>query len=354
MVKHLFSFILASVFLVPTAHAQILKGDLFFNTGASPRNSLLASPTSIASGVASLTNYPDAEATLLVGAPTLGYVPVDGLLLGGQLLVLANLSEGGDNELFFTPFARYYFVNKEETMLYGGLSYQLGSEDIFTLASDFNDFRLAAGMSLPLGGNVLFSPELGYQVGEFINAFDLNFQLEFLLGANRNDGFEAVGYRGKGVWMFGTQLGGALFATDETPGIVQVSPDAYYFISQNFAFGANLTFTSFSQRTFFGNFSDSQVSFGVAGRYYFDAPKHTDFFIDLGLNLSGSNTQLSGESGGDNFFASDLAVGADIWLRDRVALELGLNWRSVFEDDGFNEIGLLLGGRFSLGGGIEK
>ncbi|MEL6359399.1 MAG: hypothetical protein AAFQ01_05615 [Bacteroidota bacterium] len=49
----------------------------------------------------------------------------------------------------------------------------------------------------------------------------------------------------------------------------------------------------------------------------------------------------------------NLAVGADIWLRERVALELGLDWRSVLEDDGFNEIGLLIGGRFLLGDGTE-
>ncbi|MEM6397474.1 MAG: hypothetical protein AAF741_14085 [Bacteroidota bacterium] len=351
MVKHLFSFILVLVFLVPTVHAQILKGDLFFNTGASPRNSQLASPTSITSGVASISAFTESDFTLLLAAPTLGYVPIDGLLLGGQIFVIADLSDGGESEVLFTPFARYYVLNNEDIMAYGALSYQLGSED-FSPAFGNNDLRLAGGVSLPLGSNVLFSPELGYQIGEFKNSFDLNFQLEFLLGSNRSDGSKAVGYRGKGVWMFGTQLGGALFGTDETNGIAQISPDAYYFLNQNFAVGANVTYTSVSQRTFFGEISESQINFGVAGRYYFTAPKHTDFFVDLGLNLAGPNAELFGV-GDELFFATDLAVGADIWLRDRVALELGLNWRSIFEEDGFNEIGLLVGGRFSLGGGIE-
>ncbi|MEL6140785.1 MAG: hypothetical protein AAFU67_04125 [Bacteroidota bacterium] len=145
--------------------------------------------------------------------------------------------------------------------------------------------------------------------------------------------------------MLGAGLGGfSLTGSDPSFSNITISPDVHYFISSRFALGLGMILNNVSA----GEFSNTNTSFGPNARFYFSNPKHFMPFIQAGASFSGSSTSLGIET--ESSTAIDAGIGGNIFLRDRLALEVGVNVK-VFPDLDGEIIGLNLGARVLLGKG---
>ena len=338
-----FSFFANSVF------GQLQQGDRLLSFESTGFSSALASHFAINDDLASLTTSSDLDGLLVIANPSYGFLLSDNFALGGTLVVAGLLADGGSTVAAIAPYGRYYFVNKQDLALYGGVTgiLAVGDDVSFDGSSTASAIAPTAGVSFPVAKNGLLTPELAYVINEGANSLTLAFKLEFILGENTSDGGKSVGAIGKNTWMLGGGLG-SFSITGSNPSVntLVLSPDIHYFLSDRFALGLGI----FVNRTAADDISFTTTSFGPNGRFYFSGPKHFMPFIQGGVSFRGVSSNLG--FGSDSTTDIDAGIGGNIFLRDRLALELGLNLK-IIPDVESAALGFNLGARFLLGNGNQ-
>jgi len=320
--------------------AQIIKGDQFLTLQGPGGFSVLSAPNPIAGNIGGLYALNEGEGVVLVLSPQYGFAVSDDIVVGTGLGIASVIASGGGTGGMLTPYGRYYFVNRPSLLAFAELGVGFNFGEVLNTSTTLLP---SAGISLPFGDNILFSPQLNYQIREGSNVVGLNWQFEFRLGRNNQGTGKAVGEFAKGSWMFGTLVGGISFVNNGGTR-VQISPEAHYFLSNRLALGLGITTNQFSRE----GFSVGSTAFTPNLRVFFKDPKHTNLFLQLGLAYQTENASFTPLSDGSTI-SLDGGLGLLIFLRERIALETGLGFRVIPEAELF-EVGLNLGARFVLPG----
>lgn len=305
------------------------------------------------------------------------YFLTDHWVVGGGLgaAAVSNLRAGGGGLL---PAVRYYF-NPEATSLHwfaatsASFDFTFGSQtevnfDQWNLGGGFNHF-LNENVLLEVGANVSF----GNRRGAFFRypAFNLGAGLQvYLSPEGRRQKRSALPDIGRGSLLVGLSEAGLSYQPMDGDRIFNFSlkPNVGYFLTDRWAVGAGLTFSSSHVRFNSNNdvflFENSVLSLGLNAftRYYVGPQERRlrPFLLaeagvlhvntryeqpNQNTNFRGANTWLTGRAG----------LGANLFLAPRVALEGALTYSlgkgQNFDGTTFtnNRIGLDLGFQFFLG-----
>jgi len=347
------SLTLTLLFVLITAAltAQIRKGDRILTPYNNSPITLVSAPPAVASNVGGLFLITEGEGAVLTVLPQYGFAVSNRMVIGASVIVGLSVGGGsGEVSAGITPYARYYFVNKPKLLAYGGLraGVALADNDAFIDAASLVQPHL--GVGLPLADGILFAPELGYTFAERRNSVSFTLGFDFILGKNNRPEQRVTGRYGRGAWMFGTQLGGAGIGQRFTT--LRIAPEAYYFLGRRFALGVTAG-TSLTRFNF--NLTQLRVNsthIGLASRYFPVQGRHFDLFTHAGFQLEFDDSRIGLSTGDpfvDNTVVMDGGLGGMLFLRQRVALELGLNLR-IYPQNEFAEMGINTGIRFFLGG----
>lgn len=152
----------------------------------------------------------------------------------------------------------------------------------------------------------------------------------------------------QGSWLIGGTAGfNSSSQNDVSISVINISPMAGYFFTDNLAAGAQISFTSFG-----GDFAEgSNFGIGPFVRYYFNNAGSARFFGQGAIAYSifdpGGNADSSSN------FAWEIGPGVDFFLNEHVALELFLGFGQDKEEDAeesTTNIGFNIGVAAFLGG----
>lgn len=314
--------------------AQVQRGDLLL-----PLNSAVdldALPTNKAAFIGLLD---DAPAVAI--SPRLSYAVADGLLLGGELTLVA---EEGDFIGIFQPSLRYYFVNQPRFMAFGRAATQLVFGEGLRNTGNIN---LGAGVSLPLSWGILLSPLLSYNIDEGRNSFSISAGIDILMGGRFRDGDAPQKTFARGDIMLG--LNRHVTSFTERSVSSGMSVNGHYFLGGRFALGASLNYDVLSLEFNDETFKSNRYGFGLSARYLINTGKRWLFFAEGGAGIA-----IFRQSGLTNFgefreseFLASANAGVQYWLRDNVALELGPRL-DIFLEENDTQFTLPIGVRFTL------
>lgn len=338
-----FTFLVA-LFISTSLLAQLQKGDRLLTLSDGQLASSIIEQAAVSEVIGTLVTSTEADGVAITIMPSYGFVLSEKVLVGGSLGVFSFLGDGFSNtNILVSPYARYYFLNKPELMVYGQAQAGLLTGDDFF--GSRTSAQAAVGLSIPVTNAVLFSPELGYQVQEGSNVLALSLQTEFILGRHNRPEDKGIASFGKGSWMFGTSLGG-FSIINRGANTYSLSPEVHYFLSNNFALGAGAAFVT----TNFQGLAASNTLLSLKGRFYLESGKHFTPYIQLGGLFF--NNGFTGDFGfpvsSESSFGLDGGIGGNLFIRDNLALEVGIAGRSFPEFDSGLIIGINFGARFVL------
>ena len=285
--------------------------------------------------------------------PTYGFAVSDRLVLGSGLTAIAAFSNGGGGGVYINPYLRYYAINNDRMGVYGQVStgFGLGNGGL----TGFNGVSVGAGLQIPVAPGILFGPKLDYMLGGRRNQLQFGANFEIRLGRNTRTEGSVVPAIGKGSLMLGTQLICAALAGSINGG--QLAVGGHYFLTDRLTAALNLGFggsrADFGSTNFPRTFRSDNYSIGLGSRYYLTTAGRLRWFAEAGAgwqrnsfrnNVNGSETRQS-TSG----YLLTAGFGAQLFIRENVALEVAPQLRRIFEEGrrGTN-IGLNIGARFII------
>ncbi len=253
-----------------------------------------------------------------------------------------------------SPYLRYYAVNRGDLMIFGQLSTGFSVDD-FARVSAFSSISPQIGLHYPLAAGVLFTPTIGYYgIGQAYSALSLGVGLQLVLGKNNRPEGRAVSNFQRGTLMAGAQ--GVNLSLREQSTSYGTELGAYYFLTDRVALGVAVAAARAAERIRLSTGDEKDVSYvlgvGIGSRYYFSTARHVVWFAEAGVSYDRHIIQSSVRG---NYRANYVYLlgggGAQIFLRDNVALEVGPQLQHrVFNEQYRTELdfGLNLGIRFFL------
>ena len=342
--KHTFTLLLLFL-LAGTARAQLQKGDRLHAIGGS--NAILpVSSTPLNQGTLGALEYnPYTDRGQFSVGGNLAWMLTDRFAIGTGVAANLYFGQGVGTSASLSPFARYYFLNRPEMMVYGEVGTSATkSLDRYSGASNLN---LSAGLQLPVAPGILLSPSLTYAISEGRNFLSMGAGIELILGKNTDTEGQAIANLQRGDLLLGAQSLGVTFGKNVTS--LGADFGGYYLLSERFALGANLSVshTGLGNDGSRGDFSYSAGGIGIGGRYYLTAQAHTVWFVETGASFSWANSKFSNVSESSSQPYLLAGGGAQIFLRDNVSLEVGPQLRYATESGSYS-LGGLFGVRFVL------
>ena len=255
------------------------------------------------------------------------------------------------------PYARYYLMNRVSTMVFGELA--TGARLASGSAGDIaDDFRAGVGMSLPITAGILATPMLNYNFGSSLNGVALGLHLEFVLGRNTRSENAPVGSFTKGSLTLGGQSAGISLLRDGVAGGLSVGGS--YFLTDRLTLAAALQVSGYSYgpETFSlpsSDFKSRSIQFGpeIGSRYYITTGRRLVYFGEVGIGYTYANSSFTAPSFNNeitnSYVTASVGIGAQYFVRDNFALELGPSYQRVLDADlSFSNIALGLGVQFFL------
>ena len=226
-------------------------------------------------------------------------------------------------------------------------------------AGDIADnFRAGVGMSLPITSGVLATPTLDYNFGDGLNNVALGLHLEFVLGRNTRSEDAPVASFGKGSLMLGGQFAGLNVLEDGVIGGLAVGGG--YFLTDRLTLAAafQISGNSYGSEDFNRpglDLKSRAVQFGpeIGSRYYVTTGRRLVYFWEVGIGYSYAKSSFTGSNFDteikSSYFTASAGVGAQYFLRDNFALELGPSYQRILDADiSSSGIALRLGAQFLL------
>ena len=238
-------------------------------------------------------------------------------------------------------------------MLYGQLSTGF-SIDNFKSLSAFDGLSALVGLHYPLVPGVLLTPSIGYGRSEDYSVLFLGAGVQLVLGKNNRPEERAVGSFQRGDLLAGAQ-GVNLNFTESTTSY-GTDLGAYYFLTERFALGVAMGLSRSGQRYISSAGDEKNVyydlSAGIGTRYYLTTEQHTIWFVEAGASYDYDNVRSTISGSADRNAVQLLGgAGAQIFVRDNVALELGPQLRYNIVGQEYLptvSVGMIFGIRFLL------
>ncbi len=254
-----------------------------------------------------------------------------GYFFTDRLLVGSNLSIVGDDDVYLTPFARYYLGGAGRTWRpYGEAGLQL-AVGRFTVEETY----LALGLERAFNTTTLLNLELRYtNVNGRRSDYTARGSLNTLLGGPAwrpaaEQHFRA-GSLVVGSQLFEASVGGA---NSFSFNYVNLSPSVDYFVTDRLAVQARLDLarTSFDQSL--GGLDNAYTSRSAAvrggARYYLTTRSLFNLFVEGGMTYESRylDSQLSGArvQGRTNELRADLGVGASVFINRNTSIDFGVS-----------------------------
>lgn len=335
--------------------AQLQRGDrLLSASGASLTPELLTTALE-GSKLGQLLYFPTAEAGIFYLAPEYGFALADRFVLGGQLLFATGINTGGTSAYSLTPYARYYFLNRPNLLgfaqLRSGIDRGISGDEGEVTA--FDEVVATAGLQLPIGRGILLTPSVYYLAQSGRNTLGLTAGVELILGRNnRGEGAALAGFDRGSIMLGGTFLSAGFSKLVDSGGF---SLGGYYFLTSRLALGVGIAYgtTKVSLGSGIGrpagDFTNSNFSIGLAPRLYLTTQQHLVWFVEAGIDWQRSRSEFNQNLSMETLssFSVSAAGGAQLFVRDNVALEFGPRLRYLTDEDEVL-LGLNFGVRFLL------
>ncbi|WP_157976128.1 hypothetical protein [Lewinella sp. IMCC34191] len=355
-------YFVAAAMLSLSLSAQLKRGDRLVGFGQHVAFQNVAYDIALddgllAFGSASGTN----NSTVVFSLPNHSFMLTDWLQLGLSMRTEGHLSLKNKDYLGLGIGLRGYLLNSPRGGLYLGGDY-LNFSGYLVGEKNVSAFYPNGGVTIPIGDAVQLSNELGFLVAnrDFPSQMVFSVQLAFRLSPTKNEALANVPDVKINDWMFGT--GSLSFSRVSSSGVHQlvISPEAHYFATPTTAFGLRGKY----QRVPANNrgFSGEATAWGAGFtlRQFFH-PLRRQFvpFAQLGMlhNWLKEENRYYGYYGSGQiearYFSFDAAIGALIFLRPSIALEMGVGYGTLRGEGqrGVNNersISLTFGGRFFI------
>ena len=351
--RHFSLFIL--LFSGLTAAAQIQRGDHLLTLdgeGGFGAGSTAAVPL-LAGNIGGLIYIPEHREGLVYTWPTYGFALTNRLVLGSGFGFAAGFGELSSPSYSLSPYLRYYVVNRQSVGVYAEVRTVVSYVDRAFSAVDL--FTLGAGLQLPLAAGVRFGPTVDYVIGGRNNYVRVGGRLELILGkTSRPADTPAAGFR-KGSIMLGSQLVSATLRKKfRTAG---VTVGGHYFLTDRLTAAVNLGvedgYREYGRDPSLNVFRWYSYSLALSSRYYLTTQRQLVYFVEAGggyERFGGSVTtnDVEDRSSHDGSLIT-VAAGGQFFIRDRVALEAGPQYRRVFDTDAtYGVLAVNFGARFLL------
>ncbi len=342
-----------------TATAQIQKGDRLLRLDAA------LSPGNVGSSgnLFQLAYYPSASYGVVNGSVSYGFALTDRFVLGARVSGYQTFGEdpqfpgANDGSVGINPYARYYLINRASSMVFGELATgaTLASGSAGRIA---DDFRAGVGMSLPITSGVLATPTLDYNFGDGLNNVALGLHLEFVLGRNTRSEDTPVASFSKGSLLLGGQFAGLSVLRDGIAGGLAVGGS--YFLTDRLTLAAALQLSgnSYGPEAFNRPFLDIksraiQLGPEIGSRYYITTGRRLVYFGEVGIGYVYAKSSFTSSTFDtevkSSYFTASAGVGAQYFVRDNFALELGPSYQRALDADIlFSGIALSFGVQFLL------
>ncbi len=308
----------------------------------------------VSDNLATLYHQSSGDYTELAVYPTYGIALTNRLVVGGQLYAsLYRFSGEGFADIGLSPFVRYYPVNRARLGVFieASTGVALSGGELFAGEA----LRLTAGLQLPLAPGLRIGPDLSYHLQEGWNTVSLGTRMELVLGRNTRSESTPVATFGKGSLMVGGQQASFNLRRDAKIVFGGFSLSAHYFLSNRLAAIGGLAFSAT-----YGNLGTSQNDFIISGvspsvttgaRYYLSSGRRLVWFMESRATYAANFDTSPDRNGRDSYrYSVQLAGGGggQYWIRDRIALEFGPEFRRVIES--YDELSTSL---ISLNGGVR-
>ena len=339
-----------------TAAAQIQRGDRFFTLdgeGGFGAGNTAAVPL-LAGNIGGLIYIPKYREGLVYTWPTYGLALTNRLVLGSGFGFAAEFGEYSGASYTLSPYLRYYGINRPGLGIYAEARTQVTYAGGTVYAAD--PITLGAGLQLPLAAGIRFGPTISYVVQEYSNYVQASARFELVLGRNnRPADTPAAGFH-KGSVMLGSQLASATLRKKFRT--VGVTVGSHYFLTDRLT--AAVTLGVEDGYRDLGTASSPYIgrwysySIGLGSRYYLTTQRQLVYFVEAGGGyewFGGSMTRNDVVERRSSFRGSliTVAAGAQFFIRDRVALEAGPQYRRVFDTDAtYSILAVNFGARFLL------
>ena len=335
--------------------AQIQRGDHLLTLdgeGAFGAGNTAAVPL-LAGNIGGLIYIPEYREGLFYTWPTYGFALTNRLVLGSGFGFAAEFGEYSGASYTLSPYLRYYGINRPGLGIYAEARTQVTYAGGTVYAAD--PITLGAGLQLPLAAGIRFGPTINYVVQEYSNYVQAGARLELVLGRNnRPADTPAAGFR-KGSVMLGGQLVSATLRRKfRTAG---VTAGGHYFLTDRLTAAVNLGvedgYREYGRDPSLNVFRWYSYSLGLSSRYYLTTQRQLVYFVEAGggYERSGGSVttnDVEDRSSHDGSLIT-VAAGAQFFIRDRVALEAGPQYRRVFDTDAtYGVLAVNFGARFLL------
>ena len=322
--------------------AQIQRGDRLLSSDATG-SGFGPIPSTLGGGNVSVTTEPGTMTAQY--AATYGQAVLDRLMVGVGVNGYYSYQSEFSGGYTLSPFARYYFLNRERLMVFGQVGSSLNNGPGQSVRA-FDRLSLAAGLHLPVAQDVFFTPRLEYTALEGRNIFGVGAGLDIRL-RDSEDGEKAIGRVAEGQIMLGAESAGLGFRRNSVSGSFRVG--GHYFLTDRLAAGVRLGagFSRYDPEITGYNLRSSNLDLGASARYYFNNERHVLWFAEAGGGRAWQTNRIAGDPSSFNFSYLSAGGGAQIFLRERVSLEVApqLDYNFATEKLG---AGLKFGFRFSL------
>ena len=336
--------------------AQIRRGDRLFTLdgeGAFGAGNTAAVPL-LAGNIGGLIYIPEYREGLVYTWPTYGLALTNRLVLGSGFAFGAEFGEYSGASYSLSPYLRYYGINRPGVGVYAEARTQVTYAGGTVYAAD--PVVVGAGLQFPLAPGIRVGPTVDYVIQGRNNSIQAAARFELVLGRNNRPADKPVAGFQKGSIMLGSQLVSAMFREKfRTVGVVV---GGHYFLTDRLTTAVNVGVengyrdigTSIS--TYVARWYS--YSIGLGSRYYLTTQRQLVYFVEAGggyERVGGTMTRDDVVESRRSFDGSlvTVAAGAQLFIRDRVALEAGPQYRRVFDtDDRYSILALNFGARFLL------
>ena len=325
---------LALLFLHPAA-AQIGRGQwlISLNNFFDASTYDVATPIPQPAQTALLRYEPERTLTTLAFGGSGGYALWERLVIGTGVTGYVNFREGAYSGATFTPFVRYYPINRPHIMAFAELRSRVG---VGNSVGVFRSVTPAIGMQVPVGGAVLFTPRI--TIGAPGTKVQLLLGLEARIGERPEEGPVVATLR-RGQFMLGGQSG--ILELAENGHGTGLTLGSHYLLTDRLAVGASAGLGHAVNRFETGGgdrleLAVSSLQLAVAARYYLSGGQRVLYYTEAGggrvwarVDTDLNNVVLPDVT--DNFL--NLGAGAQYYLRSNLALEAGPQVRFDFTTD---------------------
>jgi hypothetical protein len=329
--------------------AQIQRGDHLLR--------LTFDHSTVSDNLATFHYRSGVDITNLTIAPNYGFALTDRLVVGGQIQAsVFRFSGETSGELGLSPYLRYYPVNTDRLGVFVEAMTTIGVSDGDFVGGDLLD--LTAGLQLPLAPGLRVGPDLRYAVREGWNTVSLAARLELVLGGRTRQETVPVAQLRRGSLLIGGQRASFNLRRDAKIFFGGFDLAAHYFLTDRLAGVGGIGFTA--ARASVGTTVGDMVisawapSITAGARYYLSQARSLVWFTEARATYSVSISSTPGVAVNERVNSTNLSIGGggQYWLRDRVALEFGPEFRRILTSNEFDVdaslFSLNLGVRFLL------